>query len=55
MPENPTLRDEDITTTWLKAGSNTSSLQADPDNVDPDATDADGTDGDTGDSDSQDS
>ncbi len=47
-----TLRDEDITTTWMRGGSAMSALSADPDSTDPDGTDADGTDGDSTDSDS---
>ncbi|HVM35847.1 MAG TPA: hypothetical protein VM784_10945 [Actinomycetota bacterium] len=54
MVEKRALNDEDITTTWMRAGGG-SGLQADPDSTDPDSTDADGTDGDTSDSDTQDS
>jgi len=54
VTDKRTLTDEDITTTWMKAGAG-SSLQADPDTTDPDGTDADGTDGDSGDSDTKDS
>ncbi len=58
MGDDRVLRDEDITTTWMRGGgvAGTSS-HTDPDSTDPDGTDADGTDSDSGgsDSDSQDS
>jgi hypothetical protein len=53
VTDKRTLRDEDITTTWMRAGN--VSPAADPDTTDPDGTDADGTDGDSGDSDTKDS
>lgn len=52
MTEKRALRDEDITTTWMRGGTGTAGFAADPDSTDPDGTDADGTDGDTTDSDS---
>jgi len=51
------LTDEEIKTTWNRAGAGTAAIQADPDTKDADGTDgdtaggdADGTDGDTTDS-----
>lgn len=55
MTEKRTLTDEDITTTWKRAGASQVDLVADPDTTDPDGTDTDGTDGDAGDSDTKDS
>ncbi len=49
------LKDEDITTTWMRGAAGTAGFQADPDSTDPDGTDADGDDSDTGDADTQDS
>lgn len=54
MTDRPTLKDEDITTSWMRGGNSASNL-ADPDTTDPDGTDADGTDADSGDSDTKDS
>ncbi len=57
MGDDRVLRDEDITTTWMRGGGAGTYSQTDPDSTDPDGTDADGTDSDSGgsDSDSQDS
>jgi len=42
------LTDEEIRTTWNRAGAGTATMHADPDtDADPDTKDADGTDGDT--------
>lgn len=55
MAEMRVLRDEDIETTWTRAGGDgTPAMQADPDTTDPDTTDTtdtvdtDATDADTG-------
>jgi hypothetical protein len=42
------LTDEEIRTTWNRAGAGTATMHADPDtkDADPDTKDADGTDGD---------
>ncbi len=55
MTEKRVLSDEDITTTWMRAGGDTPGPTADPDSTDPDGTDADGTVTGSGDSDSKDS
>ncbi len=52
MTEKRVLRDEDVSTTWVRGRTGGSGFQADPDSTDPDGTDADGTDSDPGDSDS---
>ena len=55
MPDSPVLTDDDITTSWMRAGGDASptELSADPDGTDGDGTD--GTDGDSSDSDATDS
>lgn len=52
MADERVLRDEDITTTWMRGAGGRTQLHADPDSTDPDGTDADGTDSDASDSDS---
>ncbi|HWC13474.1 MAG TPA: hypothetical protein VG929_02625 [Actinomycetota bacterium] len=54
MADKQGLNDEDIKTSWQRAGGSTGGLTADPDSTDPDGTDADGTDGQSGDSDTTD-
>ncbi len=54
MTEKRVLRDEDITTTWVRGATAGSGFQADPDSTDPDGTDADGTDADSTDADTTD-
>ncbi len=48
MAESPVLTDEDIKTSWTRAGGDKPDyeLKTDPDGTDGDATDADGTDAD---------
>lgn len=49
MSEPQVLTDEDIKTTWTRAGAGGApSLHADPDATDPDTKDSDGTDADSG-------
>lgn len=55
MSEKQALRDEDISTTWMRGSAPGVGFQADPDSTDPDGTDADGTDSDATDSDATDS
>jgi hypothetical protein len=59
MDDVQVLKDEEIKTTWTRAGdANGHALAADPDGTDPDGTDgdsSDATDGDTSDADGTDS
>jgi hypothetical protein len=58
MDDVQVLKDEEIKTTWTKAGANGQTVGADPDGTDPDGTDGDSTDttdGDTSDADGTDS
>lgn len=54
MADKQTLNDDDIKTSWQRAGGSNAASAADPDTTDPDGTDADGTDGQSGDSDTTD-
>lgn len=55
MNEKQALRDEDISTTWMRDGrAAVSGLETDPDKTDPDGTDSDATDSDGTDSDATD-